>query len=426
MVSIGLLALGSCTEPSASEDSAVALDGYEPAVPRDEAAIPQVEPPPFAGRKASALVVEQIVPGLVRAQGSVLTELGLDVAEGSLSVQSGGDTGWRLTTLGDDTIAARVGLAAGDYVTMINGVVLRDLSGLREAFMYAEGEGRVVVAYLRAGESRELEVLLTSEAEPSQSERLSTFCALVARGTRILDERHRTFDRALLEPLSRLSAMVDPDELWPRLWIPPEVTVKLVGGKEVATRSERAFAFSSLAGSRTFEITGVDKDAKARVFEYEVTEGAVTEVAIARATEGIRARPRRRFEPEVKEAEGDSGAESAEITVTCSEEGRCELSRTELDELLANPAKLSKQMRVLPHLSGGKPEGFKLFGIRPMSLPSRLGFKNGDVLRAVNEVSIRKVDEALSVYTKVRRAETLTFSLLRRGEETTVEVKIVP
>jgi type II secretory pathway component PulC len=81
--------------------------------------------------------------------------------------------------------------------------------------------------------------------------------------------------------------------------------------------------------------------------------------------------------------------------------------------------------RFVPEMRDGKPIGFRLFAITPESVPGRLGFRNGDVLRAVNGIPLDAPDTALQAYTKARAADLLRLDVDRNGARVTLEVKIV-
>ena len=106
----------------------------------------------------------------------------------------------------------------------------------------------------------------------------------------------------------------------------------------------------------------------------------------------------------------------AEQAVACTEEHRCTLDRKYVEELLADPASLTTQMRMMPSLRDGVVRGFKLYGIRPGSLPKLLGFRNGDLLVSVNGVALNGVDGAMGAVQGLRRVDSLAVELERKGE----------
>ncbi|MEM7158307.1 MAG: hypothetical protein AAF799_36040 [Myxococcota bacterium] len=103
----------------------------------------------------------------------------------------------------------------------------------------------------------------------------------------------------------------------------------------------------------------------------------------------------------------------------------CSIDRALLDELLANPARLSKQARVVPRMRDGESDGFKLYGIRPGSLPKQLGLKNGDTVRMVNGRALLSIDDAMDAYMKLRKSKKLEFEIERKGKVFDLVIDIV-
>jgi general secretion pathway protein C len=102
----------------------------------------------------------------------------------------------------------------------------------------------------------------------------------------------------------------------------------------------------------------------------------------------------------------------------------CTLDRVLLDHLLANTTSLATAARFVPSIRDGRPNGFKLYAIRPGSIFGRLGFQNGDTVKTVNGLDMSTPEAVLGAYTKVRNASHLTIALERRGEPLTLEISI--
>ena len=96
---------------------------------------------------------------------------------------------------------------------------------------------------------------------------------------------------------------------------------------------------------------------------------------------------------------------------------RYEINRRRLNEELEDTAQLARQGRAVPYRRDGQTIGFKLFGLRPNSLPKRLGLLNGDLLLAVNGTRLDSVNRAVTLFQQLRSADQLTLVILRRGEE---------
>ena len=108
----------------------------------------------------------------------------------------------------------------------------------------------------------------------------------------------------------------------------------------------------------------------------------------------------------------------------CPEPERCSIPRAVIDEMLANPADFAKQARIIPSLRDGVARGFKLYGIRPDSLPKNLGFKNGDMVTSVNGLPLTGMDQAMTAYTQLRRVDKFVLELERKGELLRKEITI--
>lgn len=98
--------------------------------------------------------------------------------------------------------------------------------------------------------------------------------------------------------------------------------------------------------------------------------------------------------------------------------------RATADAILGDPLKYSKGARIVPSVRNGQPDGLKLYAIRPSSVFRKVGFENGDMLRAVNGMRITTVDTMLEVYAKVRDANELRLEVLRRGRPVVLTVEI--
>lgn len=92
------------------------------------------------------------------------------------------------------------------------------------------------------------------------------------------------------------------------------------------------------------------------------------------------------------------------------------LSRTMLNKELQDFSKLLMQARVLPHLQDGKPDGFMISNISAGSLYQRIGLKDGDIIKMVNGVPIRSMEQAMGLYQQLRNAAQIEMSLLRQGQ----------
>lgn len=101
-----------------------------------------------------------------------------------------------------------------------------------------------------------------------------------------------------------------------------------------------------------------------------------------------------------------------------------EIDKSLIEKVLVNPMAVAKGARVVPAMKNGKPEGFKLYAIRPTSAFAKLGLSNGDTLTAVNGFELNSADKALEVYTKLRDATSFELEVTRRGKPLTLKYTV--
>ncbi|MBV8759308.1 MAG: PDZ domain-containing protein [Deltaproteobacteria bacterium] len=103
-----------------------------------------------------------------------------------------------------------------------------------------------------------------------------------------------------------------------------------------------------------------------------------------------------------------------------------EVSAKVIDAVLANPMGIAKGARIIPAMHDGKPEGFKIYAVRPSSLYARIGLVNGDTIASVNGYDMTSADKALEVYTKLRDAKKVELAIVRRAKPLTLTITIKP
>lgn len=101
-----------------------------------------------------------------------------------------------------------------------------------------------------------------------------------------------------------------------------------------------------------------------------------------------------------------------------------EVERRLVNEFLSNAAMAGQGARIVPNVRDGKPNGFRLYAVRPNSVYYKLGIRNGDVIHSVNNQDITSPDKALELFTKLRGASHLSISITRRGKPVTMDYTI--
>ncbi|HEX8705009.1 MAG TPA: type II secretion system protein GspC [Myxococcaceae bacterium] len=92
------------------------------------------------------------------------------------------------------------------------------------------------------------------------------------------------------------------------------------------------------------------------------------------------------------------------------------LTRGDVENALGNMPQLFTQARVVPSFTNGASRGFKLFAIRPDSLFSRLGLKNGDALQRVNGYTLDSPTSALEAFNHLRSSSRIEIEIERDGQ----------
>jgi len=92
------------------------------------------------------------------------------------------------------------------------------------------------------------------------------------------------------------------------------------------------------------------------------------------------------------------------------------IQRQDVENTLANLNEVVMQGRVAPSFRNGVPNGFKLFAMKPDSLYTRLGMKNGDIVHRVNGFSLDSPTRALEAYGHLRDASRIELEIERDGQ----------
>ena len=146
--------------------------------------------------------------------------------------------------------------------------------------------------------------------------------------------------------------------------------------------------------------------------------------AAAATTVTAQATPAAEPPPTAGGDEGSIPAADLDRGITRVSDTEYSITRSLVDRVLANQADLMRQVRIVPQEENGRTTGVKMYGIRRNSLIGRLGLQNGDTLRTINGYDMTSPDSALEAYTRLRTADHLTLSVMRRGQPTNMNYTI--
>ena len=129
-------------------------------------------------------------------------------------------------------------------------------------------------------------------------------------------------------------------------------------------------------------------------------------------------KPKSRPKPSGSSSSGDSGG------VNKVSDTEYNIEKGEIDRVLGNLSAVATKARIVPSFKNGKPNGFKLFSIKPGSIYSKIGLKNGDVIQKVNGYEMNSPDKALEIYQNPNDAQNVTVDVQRRGRSMTMNYSI--
>jgi general secretion pathway protein C len=187
----------------------------------------------------------------------------------------------------------------------------------------------------------------------------------------------------------------------------------------VNTENQRQGAYS--VGDPVPGASGKVKEIHYKYIDFE-NGGRIERLVLAGATAPITATPVASEQP-VDENKDDLQA-AIDSGIKKIDENNYEIDKSLVDKVLANPMGVAKGARVVPAVKNGKPDGFKLYAIRPSSVYAKLGLTNGDTLQSINGFDLESADKALEAYTKLREATSLTVEITRRGKPMTLKYSI--
>ena len=89
----------------------------------------------------------------------------------------------------------------------------------------------------------------------------------------------------------------------------------------------------------------------------------------------------------------------------------------DLQKSLGNINSLLTQVRIRPLIKNGKPDGLVLSHVKPGSIFSKLGLKNGDVVKKIDNKEIKSPDDAFAFYNRLKSGAELSLEI-NRGSDT--------
>jgi general secretion pathway protein C len=213
----------------------------------------------------------------------------------------------------------------------------------------------------------------------------------------------------------------------------PESTLPLkLLGTVVQVSGKKSFAIIQDTGTREQQIHFIGDEVREGTIITSVTRNRVVLLRngreeILEKEEDQSATPttvRSRVRP-TRTAKARTAAQGqGPVTVRKVGDNNFVMDRREVEGVLQDFNKLLTQIRVVPHFADGKPDGFKIFNIRPGSLFASLGMVNGDIIKRVNGLDITGPEQALQMFQQLRDESQVTVDLERFRKNLTLQYEI--
>ncbi|MFW2331699.1 MAG: type II secretion system protein GspC [Nitrospinota bacterium] len=129
----------------------------------------------------------------------------------------------------------------------------------------------------------------------------------------------------------------------------------------------------------------------------------------------------------LRQSSDESSADTKSSLSTVSKTGSSEydISTQYLSDQLNNMSRLMTQIRAVPNLGkDGKAEGFKVSGIRPGSVFSKIGLKNNDIVKQVNGSQLNSTEKGLELFQALRHEKSFAVDVERGGTNMTLTLNV--
>jgi len=115
----------------------------------------------------------------------------------------------------------------------------------------------------------------------------------------------------------------------------------------------------------------------------------------------------------------------AEPAATAVTERKISIKREDIDESFENINDLISQATIQPHYTDGEADGLTVTGIKAGSIFRKMGLRNGDIVKGVNDSEIKTAEDLISMYNDLRSDSNISLQIIRRGRETNLNYTFI-
>ncbi|HJX34132.1 MAG TPA: type II secretion system protein GspC, partial [Desulfatiglandales bacterium] len=110
---------------------------------------------------------------------------------------------------------------------------------------------------------------------------------------------------------------------------------------------------------------------------------------------------------------------------TAVTERKISIKRGDIDESFENINDLISQATIQPHYTDGEADGLTVTGVKAGSIFRKMGLRNGDIVKGVNDNEIKTAEDLISMYNDLRSDSEISLQIIRRGQQTNLNYTFI-
>ena len=110
---------------------------------------------------------------------------------------------------------------------------------------------------------------------------------------------------------------------------------------------------------------------------------------------------------------------------TAVTERKISIKREDVEESFEDINDLISQATIQPHYTDGEADGLTVTGIKAGSIFRKMGLRNGDIVKGVNDNQIKTAEDLISMYNDLRSDSNVSLQIIRRGQETNLNYTFI-
>ncbi|HJX33732.1 MAG TPA: type II secretion system protein GspC [Desulfatiglandales bacterium] len=115
----------------------------------------------------------------------------------------------------------------------------------------------------------------------------------------------------------------------------------------------------------------------------------------------------------------------AALASTAFTERKISIKREDIDKSFENINDLISQATIQPHYTDGEADGLTVTGIKPGSIFRKMGLRNGDIVKGVNDSEIKTAEDLISMYNDLKSDSNVSLQIIRRGQERSLNYSFI-